>query len=91
MGYAFCRKEYWKRTFWYRFVVVTMYFNTGIIPWYMVMKIRGLVNNFWAYVLPALVLPFFMKTLLLSFIKITQNLRKLLLFINVVDYKIDLY
>ena len=64
LGYAFCRREYWKRTFWYRFVIVTMYFNAGIIPWFIIMKMVGLTNNFLGYVLPSqiapgLVAPFF--------------------------------
>ena len=35
IGYAFSRPEYWKRKFWYRFLIITMYFNAGIIPWYL--------------------------------------------------------
>ena len=60
LGYAFCRTEFWNRKFWYRFVVITMYFNAGIIPWFLTMKLLGLTNNFWVYVLPALVVPFYM-------------------------------
>ncbi len=60
LGYALCRQEYWNRKFWYRFIIVTMYFNAGIIPWFINMKNLGLVNNFWAYVLPAFVSPFYL-------------------------------
>lgn len=60
LGYAMSRKEYWKRKFWYRFVVVTMYFNAGMIPWFINMKNLGLVNNFAAYVIPGIVSPFYM-------------------------------
>ena len=35
-----------------------MYFNAGIIPWYLVMKTMHLTNNFWGYILPAIVSPF---------------------------------
>ncbi|MFB9277137.1 carbohydrate ABC transporter permease [Cohnella cellulosilytica] len=59
LGYAFSRPEYWRRKLWYRFVIVTMYFNAGIIPWFVTMKSLGMVNNFWAYVLPSIVAPFF--------------------------------
>ncbi len=48
-----------KRRFWYRFVVVTMYFNAGIIPWYLTMMNLGLTNNFLGYILPTLVSPFY--------------------------------
>ena len=54
----FTRDTLWKRRFWYRFVVITMYFNAGVIPWYLSMKTMGLTNNFWAYILPAIVQPF---------------------------------
>lgn len=60
LGYALSRKELWQRTLWYRFVVVTMYFNAGIIPWFVTMKTLGLTNNFWAYVLPSIISPFFL-------------------------------
>ncbi len=59
LGYAFSRKEMWKRSFWYRFIVVTMYFNAGIIPWFVNMKNLGFINNFWAYVIPTIVVPFY--------------------------------
>lgn len=59
IGYAFSRPEYWKRKFWYRFLIITMYFNAGIIPWYLNMRMLGLLNNFLAYILPAVCVPFF--------------------------------
>jgi putative aldouronate transport system permease protein len=58
LGYAFSRREYWKRAFWYRFLIISMYFNAGIIPWYLTMRSLGLTNNFLAYVLPAFNRPF---------------------------------
>ena len=59
LGYMFTRETLWKRKFWYRFVTVTMYFNAGVIPWYITMNNLGLTNNFWAYVLPTAVAPFY--------------------------------
>ncbi len=58
LGYMFTRETMWKRKFWYRFIILTMYFNAGIIPWYITMRNLHLINNFWAYVLPTLVSPF---------------------------------
>jgi putative aldouronate transport system permease protein len=58
LGYAFSKPELWKRKIWYRFVIVTMYFNAGIIPWYINMKNLGLTNNFLAYIIPGIVSPF---------------------------------
>ncbi len=58
LGYLFTKKEMWGRKFWYRFVIVTMYFNAGLIPWFITMLNLGLRNNFLAYILPAIVAPF---------------------------------
>lgn len=58
LGFMFTQKKMWHRTFWYRFIVITMYFNAGIIPMFITMKNLGLTNNFWVYVLPAIVQPF---------------------------------
>ncbi|MEI3571485.1 MAG: hypothetical protein V8Q25_13835 [Roseburia faecis] len=49
----------WKRKLWYRFVVLTMYFNAGIIPWYITMNNLHLTNNFLGYILPTLVSPLY--------------------------------
>lgn len=59
LGYMFSRKTMWKRKLWYRFVIVTMYFNAGIIPWFLTMMNLGLTNNFWGYIWPMVVSPFF--------------------------------
>jgi putative aldouronate transport system permease protein len=59
LGYAFCRLEFWYRKFWYRFVIITMYLNAGLIPWFLTMKELGLLNNFLVYILPTLVGPFY--------------------------------
>lgn len=59
LGYMFTRETLWKRKFWYRFVVATMYFNAGVIPWYITMSNLGLKNNFWVYIFPVAVQPFY--------------------------------
>lgn len=59
LGYLFTKKEMWGRTVWYRYTIITMYFNAGIIPWYINMFNLHLTNNFLAYVLPTIVSPFF--------------------------------
>jgi len=59
LGYMFTRETLWHRKFWYRFVVVTMYFNAGIIPWFITMMNLGLTNNFWGYIWPMVVQPFY--------------------------------
>ena len=59
LGYMFTRETMWKRKLWFRFVAVTMYFNAGIIPWVLCMRNLGLANNFWGYILPMIVQPFY--------------------------------
>lgn len=59
LGYMFTRETLWHRKLWYRIVVATMYFNAGIIPWYITMSNLGLKNNFWAYIFPFAVQPFY--------------------------------
>lgn len=59
LGYMFTRQSLWKRKLWYRFVAVTMYFNAGVIPWYLAMKTLGMTNNFWGYIFPTIIQPFY--------------------------------
>lgn len=58
LGYIFTQDNMWGRKVWYRFIVVTMYFNAGIIPIFLTMKSLHLTNNFWVYVIPVIVQPF---------------------------------
>ena len=51
-AYLMTKKVMFMRTFIYRFLIVTMYFNAGLIPWYITMKNLGLMDNFFVYVLP---------------------------------------
>lgn len=59
LGFMFTQQRMWGRKFWYRFLVITMYFSAGLIPVFIIMKSLGLTNNFWVYVLPFIVQPFF--------------------------------
>lgn len=58
MGFMFTQEKLWNRKFWYRFVVITMYFNAGLIPMYITMRNIHLSNTFWVYVIPAIMQPF---------------------------------
>ena len=59
LGYMFTRETMWHRKLWFRMVAATMYFNAGIIPWFITMKNLGLTNNFWVYIFPVAVQPFY--------------------------------
>jgi ABC-type glycerol-3-phosphate transport system permease component len=51
VGYAVSRRELWSRKWVYRFFIVTMYFNAGIVAGYLNMQRLHLTNNFLAYVI----------------------------------------
>lgn len=58
LGFMFTQQDLWRRKVWYRMVVVSMYFNAGLIPMYMTMYNLHLTNTFWVYIIPAIVQPF---------------------------------
>ena len=58
LGFMFTQKKMWHRSFFYRFIVVTMYFSAGLIPMFMTMKLLHLNNTFWVYIIPGIVQPF---------------------------------
>jgi putative aldouronate transport system permease protein len=47
------------RKWMYGSVLVTMYISPGLIPWYITMKEYGLKNNFLIYVLPGMIVAFY--------------------------------
>lgn len=58
LGFMFTQQKMWKRKFWYRFMIITMYFNAGLIPVFILMYNLHLTNNFFVYILPGIVQPF---------------------------------
>ena len=58
LGFMFTQEKMWGRKFWYRFFVITMYFNAGLIPMFITMKTLHLTDTFWVYIIPAIVQPF---------------------------------
>ncbi|MCR4580616.1 MAG: carbohydrate ABC transporter permease [Treponema sp.] len=55
VGYLVTKQEMWHRKVAYRFMIVTMYFSAGLIPWFTTMQMLGLTNNFLGYIIPGLV------------------------------------
>ena len=55
VGYLVTKREMWHRKFAYRFMIITMYFSAGLIPWFTTMQMLGLTNNFFGYIIPGLV------------------------------------
>lgn len=58
LGFIFTQEKMWKRRFWYRFFIITMYFNAGLIPMFITMKTLHLTNTFWVYIIPVIIQPF---------------------------------
>jgi len=58
VGYLVTKQDMWHRSFWYRFLVITMYFNAGLIPTYLNMDLLGLTQNYLVYILPGIVAPY---------------------------------
>lgn len=53
------KKEMLFKKFVYRFVIITMYMNAGLIPWYITLKSYGLRDNFLVYILPGAINAFY--------------------------------
>lgn len=54
-GYAFSRQELWHRKMWYRMLTLTMYFSAGLIPSFLNIRMLGLYNTYWVYIIPGLI------------------------------------
>jgi putative aldouronate transport system permease protein len=61
-------KSFKSRKFYVWYIVVTMLFSGGLIPWYMTVKTTGLIDTIWALVLPSAV-PVFNIILLMNFFR----------------------
>jgi putative aldouronate transport system permease protein len=70
MAYPLSRekKEFGFRNIYMWIIVFTMLFSGGLIPWYMTIKTFGLMDNFWALILPGAV-PVFYVILLMNFFR----------------------
>lgn len=52
-AYLVTKPLYFRRTI-YRMLVITMYIDGGLIPTFLVMRIYGLSNTYWIYIIPSL-------------------------------------
>ena len=57
------KKDFSARDFFAWFFLITVLFSGGLIPWYMVIRQTGLIDNFWALIIPG-ALPVFNVILL---------------------------
>lgn len=54
VAYALIKKELYLRKFYVSIGIITMFFGGGMIPFYLLIKSLGLLNNFWVYIIPGL-------------------------------------
>lgn len=59
-AYVLSRKQLPFRKFFFYFLVITMYFGGGLIPWYLVMKALGFVDSIWVMIIPPLINTFYL-------------------------------
>jgi putative aldouronate transport system permease protein len=70
------RSEFRARDYFAWFFIITILFSGGLIPWYMVISQTGLIDNFWALIIPG-ALPIFNVILLAnSFRSIPKELEE---------------
>jgi len=62
------RRQFRFRNAYAWYFVLTMLFSGGLIPWFMTIKMTGILDTFWALILPSAV-PVFNVILLLNFFK----------------------
>ena len=54
-AYLVTKQEMLGRKIIYRYVIITMYLNAGLIPWFITMKSYHLGNTFWLYIIPGII------------------------------------
>jgi len=74
VAYLFTHKYMPMKRLFYRMIIFTMFFNAGMIPWYLTMRAYGLQNNFLLYIVPTMIVPFYMILLKTFFESIPQAL-----------------
>jgi putative aldouronate transport system permease protein len=52
-AYVLCQKKLIGRAFFSKFIFITMIFNGGLIPTFVVLKTIGMTNTLWAVILPS--------------------------------------
>ncbi|MFD0694011.1 carbohydrate ABC transporter permease [Paenibacillus sp. GCM10027628] len=68
VAYAFSRRELIGRPVYMVIGTVTMFFNGGLIPYYLLIRDLGMLDSFWVYIIPAM-FSFFDLIIFLSFFR----------------------
>ncbi len=75
-AYALTKKDLPGRRLFLWFILVPMYFGGGIIPYFLVCKALGLVNNILVYVLPAIFNTFFILLIRVGLLDVPVSLEE---------------
>jgi len=75
-SYALSRKNVPGRRLMFYLVIFTMYFNAGLIPWYMVLLNIGFVNSFWVMTVPSALSVFNMILMRNYFLSLPDSLEE---------------
>jgi putative aldouronate transport system permease protein len=73
-AYALSRRHFRGRNLMFGIIIVTMFFNPGIIPNYLLVKEIGLLNSPWALVLPLMINAFLLIIMRTSFSQVPTEL-----------------
>jgi ABC-type glycerol-3-phosphate transport system permease component len=76
LGYLMSKKEMYLRKILYRILVVTLYFNSGLIPYYLTIKMYHINHNFLLYVLPGAVSAYYVILLKTFIEQLPQSLEE---------------
>jgi putative aldouronate transport system permease protein len=75
-AYVLSRRNFIWNKFLMLFIVVTMFFNAGLIPFYLVVKDMGIMNTMWALLLPFAVNTFHLIILRTAFLSLPFELEE---------------
>jgi putative aldouronate transport system permease protein len=74
VAYGLSKKQLLFRKTYYRILIMSMYFSGGIIPFYILIKTLGLMNNFFVYIIPPMLSQFFVLVMVAFYSEIPVEL-----------------
>ncbi len=76
VAYALSHDNLRGRKIYFLAIIVSMYFNGGIIPYYVTLRALGLLNTFWVYVVPTMLNGFLVLVMVAFFRDIPKSLEE---------------
>lgn len=75
-AYALSRKHLVGRNIISAIIIITMFFGGGLVPWYILCRDLGLINSYWAMILPSAMNAFYMLIMLTFFREFPDSLEE---------------